>query len=123
MSTSDGTGARRPNKPLRPESGQELDEIITESDTALVEFYTKGCTLCQSIEPVLGNVARASEVTVAMFNPQRDLEFVEAYDIRSVPTLLLFKDGEVVGRLAEGFQGTDAVLSFIEAHTDAALRA
>jgi len=34
-----------------------------------------------------------------------------------VPTLIVFDDGAEVGRLAEGFQGTDAVVDFISDHT------
>jgi thiol-disulfide isomerase/thioredoxin len=123
MPTADHTADGAPDKPLRLADGDDLGEALAAHDTLLVEFYTKGCTLCQSIEPVLGNVARASDVTVAMLNPQHDLSLVEEYSVRSVPTLILFVDGEEVARLADGFRGTDAVLSFVEEHTDAALTA
>lgn len=103
-------------KPLRLEDGEDLERALAEHDLVLVDFYTKGCTLCQSIEPVLGNVARVADVTVAMLNPQHDLSLVETYNVRSVPTLVLFADGEEVGRLAEGFQGTDAIVEFVEDH-------
>lgn len=106
------------DKPRRLDDGANLDRVLAENDLVLVDFYTKGCTLCQSIEPVLGNVARATDVTVAMLNPREDLSLVDAYDIRSVPTLVLFADGEEIGRLAEGFQGTDAIVEFIEEHVD-----
>lgn len=103
-----------PEKPLRVEDGDELHEVIDDHDLVLVDCYTKGCTLCQAIEPVVGNVARATDATVVMVNPRNDLSLVETYDIRSVPTLLLFEDGDLVGRMADGFQGTDAVVGFVE---------
>lgn len=105
-------------KPLRVDTGEKLDAVVAEYDRVLAEFYTKGCTLCQSIEPVLGTVARATDVTVVMLNPEADLSLVEEYDIRSVPTLILFEDGQRVGRLAKGFQGAEEILGFIEEHTD-----
>jgi thiol-disulfide isomerase/thioredoxin len=80
--------------------------------------HTKGCTLCQAIEPVVGNVARATDAAVGLLNPREDLDLVEEYDIRSVPTLLLFEDGELVGRLAEGFQETEAVVEFVESREE-----
>ncbi|MCL7416581.1 MAG: thioredoxin family protein, partial [Halalkalicoccus sp.] len=86
-------------KPIRAGTGTELDALVAEHDRVLAEFYTKGCTLCQSIEPVLGTVARATDLTVVMLNPETDLSLVETYDIRSVPTLILFENGEQVGRL------------------------
>ena len=105
-------------KPIRVETGDELDAVVAEHDLVLVDFHTKGCTLCQAIEPVVGNVARATDAVVVMCNPQTDLSLVDEYDVRSVPTLLLFVDGEPVDRLAEGFQETSAVVEFVERHAN-----
>jgi thiol-disulfide isomerase/thioredoxin len=105
-----------PNKPVRLADRDELLGLLETHSPVLVDFYTKGCTLCQSIEPVLGNVARATGITVGMINPQFDLDLVDEYTIKSVPTLIVFEGGEEVGRLAEGFQGTDAVVEFINDH-------
>lgn len=113
---------RRPNtrvpadtqKPIHVDDRAELDELIATEDRLLVDVYTEGCTLCQAIEPVLGNVARASDVTVALFNPRNDLDAIAEFDVRSVPTLVLFADGEPVRSMAEGFQGTEAILAFVD---------
>ncbi|MDS0294747.1 thioredoxin family protein [Halogeometricum luteum] len=103
-----------PNRPITVESEAELDELVAANGLVLVDFYTKGCTLCQSIEPVLGNVARAhEELTVALCNPRNDIGLVDRFGIRSVPTLILFEDGERVGTLAEGFQGGAAIDEFV----------
>lgn len=109
-------------KPRRIDTGDELDALLDERDIVLVDFYTKGCTLCQSIEPVVGNVARATDVTVAMLNPQTDLDLVDEYDIKSVPTLVLFEDGEEVGRMASGFEGTESVVAFVTENSAAERR-
>ena len=113
-SASDDAEARSPDRPVRLEDGEALDAFVAEHDLALVDFYTKGCTLCQAIEPVVGNVARATDAAVGLVNPRDDLALVAEYDIRSVPTLLLFEDGELVARMAEGFRGTEAVVGFVE---------
>lgn len=103
-----------PSRPIRAADGEELDELFTMYETVLVEFYMKGCTLCQSIEPVLGNVARATDVAVVLVNPREDLSLVDRFDVRSVPTLVLVENGEQAGRLAEGFKGADAIVQFVE---------
>lgn len=108
-----------PDKPVQLEDGEDLDRFVANHDLVLVDLYTKGCTLCQAIEPIVGNVARATDAAVGLLNPREDLELVEEYDVRSVPTLLLFEDGELVGRLAEGFQQTDAVVAFVESRGEA----
>ncbi|SEV80681.1 thioredoxin family protein [Natrinema salifodinae] len=104
------------SKPSRFDTGNELDDFVETNDVALVEFYTSGCALCQAMEPVLGNVARATDVAIGMINPGNDIDLVDRFDIRSVPTLILFEDGTETARLAEGFQGGDAVTDFLEEH-------
>ena len=107
-----------PDKPVRLEDGEDLAAFVADHDLALVDFYTKGCTLCQAIEPVVGNVARATDAAVGLLNPREDPALVEEYDVRSVPTLLLFENGELVGRLADGFQETEAVVEFVESQEE-----
>ncbi|MDZ7745088.1 MAG: thioredoxin family protein [Halobacteriales archaeon] len=105
-------------KPERLADEQALDAFLADHDVALVEAYTKGCSLCQAMEPVLGNVARASDIAVGMVNPGDDIGLVDRFDIRSVPTLLLFRDGDLVARRSEGFQGASDVLDFLAEHTE-----
>lgn len=106
----------RTAKPTRLEDGEDLDEFVERNDLALVEFYTKGCERCNAMEPVLGNVVRVTDVAIGLLNPGNDITLVDRFDIRSVPTLVLFEDGTEIGRTAEGFQGTEAVVSFVNDH-------
>ena len=105
-------------RPVPVATGDEIDAFVAANDVALVEIYREGCPICASIEPVLGAVAKASGVAVATCNPTADLSVVDEYDVRSVPTLLLFVHGDLVGRLADGFQGVDAVFAFVADHLD-----
>ncbi|MFA9517605.1 thioredoxin family protein [Halopenitus sp. H-Gu1] len=105
-----------PSKPVGLDSEEELNAFLADHDVALVEFYTEGCTICQSVEPVLGTVAKGAEIAIATINPRNDADLIEDYQIKSVPTLVLFLDGEPVDRLAEGFVGVDRVLEFIATH-------
>lgn len=104
-------------KPIRVADGDELGDVLASHDRVLVEFYTKGCAICAAIEPVLGNVARQTGITVAMANPGDDIDLVDEWGIRSAPTLVLVEDGEEVARLDEGFQGGDAIEAFLAEHT------
>jgi thioredoxin-like negative regulator of GroEL len=103
-------------RPTRLEDGAALDAFVDGHDPALVAFYTSGCSMCAAMEPVLGNVARATDVAVGMVNPGDDVALVERFDVRSVPTLILFRDGEERARVADGFRTTDAVVSFLGRH-------
>ncbi|WP_254765068.1 thioredoxin family protein [Natrinema marinum] len=111
------------DRPTRLATGDDLDAFVDSHDVALVEFYTSGCAMCQAMEPVLGNVARATAVAIGMVNPGDDIGLVDRFDVRSVPTLVLFEDGDETARLAEGFQGGDAVTDFLADHVPTAVEA
>ena len=95
----------------------DLEAFVSASEVALVEFYTEGCGICRSMEPVLGNVARALDVRVGLLNPREDPSLVDRFDVRSVPLFVLFVGGEVVGRLAEGFVSGDELTEWIDERT------
>ncbi|MFB6234752.1 MAG: thioredoxin family protein [Halopenitus sp.] len=103
-------------RPVTLDDGDDLAELLAREEVALVDFWTKGCSLCDAMEPVVGNVARVADVQVATLNPGNDIDLVDEHDIRSVPTLILFVDGEEVDRIADGFVGVEGVLSMIREH-------
>lgn len=59
---------------------------------------------------------QATDVAVGLANPRDDPPLVERFDVRSVPLLLLFREGELVARRAEGFQGAEEVVGFLESN-------
>lgn len=103
-------------RPVRLKNGAELDAFLGGTEVALVEFYTEGCGICRSMEPVLGNLARELDVAVGLVNPRDDPPLVERFDVRSVPLFVLFVEGDPVARLAEGFVGGDDLAEWIEQH-------
>ena len=104
--------------PTRLEDGNALGTFVADHDLALVEFYTEGCPKCGAMEPVLGNVARATDAAVGLVNPGEDLSLLERFEVTSVPTLVFFVDGEAVASTAEGFLGTEEVVESLQEHAD-----
>jgi len=102
------------DRPTVVATRSELDEILAANDRVLVMVRTTGCTICKSMEPILDNVARATDAAVAVFNPKDDLDAVEAFNVRSVPTYLLFEDGEQRDRRDDGFVPTAELVEFVE---------
>ena len=101
-------------KPVDVDPGEELRALVESNDRVLVEFYTDNCGICNSMEPIVGIVARETDATVVTVNPGFDLDAVEAYDVQSVPTFVLFEDGEEVDRLAEGFVEAERLVAFAQ---------
>jgi thioredoxin 1 len=106
------------NRPTQLADEAELDGFCAEAEVALVEFYTNGCGLCQSMSPVLGNVARALDISVGLINPRDDPPLVERFAVQSVPLLVLFVDGDPVARRADGFVSGDTLTTWIREQTD-----
>jgi len=96
------------------ETRAELDDVLATADRVLVMVRTAGCAICKSMEPILDIAAKATDATVVVFNPKADLDVVDAFDVRSVPTFLLFADGELLDRRADGFVPAEDLIGFVE---------
>ena len=97
---------------------EALDAFVSDADVALVEFYTDGCGICRSMEPVVSNVARELDVAVGTINPRDDPPLIDRFDVRSVPLFVLFVDGDPIARRADGFIGGDDLTSWIVEHSE-----
>lgn len=77
---------------------------------------TLGRATAAAHDPVLGTVRRATDLTVATVTPGDDIALVDAREVRSVPTLVPFEVGAEVARMADGFQGAESVVAFLDEH-------
>jgi thioredoxin 1 len=109
------------NRPTQLADETELNAFCAGADVALVEFYTNGCGLCQSMEPVLGNVARELDLAVGLLNPREDPPLIERFTIQSVPAFVLFVDGEPVAQRADGFVSGDTLTAWVREHAEQSL--
>jgi thioredoxin 1 len=75
-------------------------EVLLSSLPVLVDFYADWCGPCRMLGPTLDRLARefSGRVKVVKVNVDKDLELADQYRVESIPSLLLFIDGEVVGR-------------------------
>ncbi|QCC50848.1 thioredoxin family protein [Halapricum salinum] len=100
-----------PERPVDLADSEALDSLVETYPRVLVEFYTDGCGICASMEPILGGLAR-SGVVVGTINPRNDPPLIDQFDIASVPTFVLFVDGEPVDRLSDGFVPSEELQDF-----------
>ncbi|XP_044432573.1 thioredoxin M5, chloroplastic-like [Triticum aestivum] len=87
---------------------QTWDEIVLGSETAvLVEFWAPWCGPCRLMHPIIADLAKAyvGKLSCLRVNTDQNKEVAMRYGIRSIPIILIFKDGErkemVIGTIAD----------------------
>ena len=81
---------------IRNVEGERFDQEVLKSDRpVLVDFWAAWCGPCQRQAPVLEELSRRrGDVKVVKVDVDRNQDLAAAYGIQSIPTLLLFRDGE-----------------------------
>ncbi len=77
-------------------------EVLKSDQPVLVDFWADWCAPCHRIAPVIEELAHEFDgtATIAKLNVDEEPELARRYGIRSIPSLLFFRSGEAVNRLA-----------------------
>ena len=77
------------------------EEVLKEEKTVLVDFFATWCGPCKMLAPILSQIAEEykDKVKIGKINVDEQGELALKYGISSIPTLILFKDGEPVKTL------------------------
>ena len=88
-------------EPLQVSDADFEPEILKSDIPALVDFWAAWCGPCRAIAPVVEELARDYEgkVKVAKMNVDENAKTPAKYGIRDIPTLIIFKGGQVVEQI------------------------
>lgn len=112
------TTSAETDRPHSLADAASLDDLVETHRLVLLELYTDGCSICASMEPILTNIARATDAVVATVNPRDDPPLVERFSVQSVPKFVLFVDGQQVDERADGFVPNDELVEWVEEYAD-----
>ena len=92
-------------------------EILKSSELSLVDFWAEWCAPCRLLGPTIEAIATeyAGKVKVFKMNVDENPTTPTRYHVRGIPTVILFKDGQVVDQLV-GNQPKDIIVQALQKH-------
>lgn len=90
-------------------------EVLKSDVPVMVDFWAPWCVPCRVIAPIVERMAEqySGKLKVAKLNVDENQEIAIRYQVMSIPTLLFFKDGQVVDRIV-GAVGESVIVDRIE---------
>jgi thioredoxin 1 len=101
-----------------------MEKVLTDSNfkeeigegLVLVDFWAPWCAPCRMLGPIIEEVSEEVEsVTVGKLNVDENPQTAQQFQVMSIPTVILFKDGEAVETMV-GLRPKEAYLEVIENH-------
>lgn len=74
------------------------EEVLKSIKPTIVDFYADWCGPCKMMSPIVDSIAEDENIKVGKINVDDNQELAIKYDIMSIPTILVFKNGELVNR-------------------------
>lgn len=102
---------------IKSVNAQELAAEVAENRVVLLDMWAQWCGYCRMLDPVLEEVADeleagGSDVVICRVNVDEEAELADSYGVDSIPTLMLFVDGEPAARTS-GFMDKEAIIDFV----------
>jgi thioredoxin len=105
------------NNILEFTDGNFEQEVLKSDKAVLVDFWAEWCSPCRMIAPAVEAVAKeySDRVKVGKLNVDQNMSVTGRYNIRGIPTLLIFKGGQIQEQVV-GLTSKDAIAKLLDKH-------
>ena len=100
---------------LREINENEFEDLIKDNKLVFIDFFATWCPPCKMLSPILDDVYEEMKDKVEMvkINVDENENISRQFQIISIPTMIIFKDGEPVSRVV-GYRDYEMIVSEIE---------
>lgn len=86
-------------------------EVLDKKDTVLVDFFAEWCAPCRALSPIVEDIAK--DYNVCKVNVDTSPQLARMYNVQSVPTLVVMKNGRMVSHLV-GLADKEQILDILK---------
>ena len=88
-------------------------EVIESDKPVLIDFYATWCGPCKMLAPILEGISEESDALIGKINVDDEPELASLFEVSSIPTLVVLKDGKIVSR-SSGARPKPFILQMLE---------
>jgi thioredoxin 1 len=78
---------------------ENFDKTLEKNRVVMVDFWAEWCSPCRMLTPIVDEVQNLMPNNVAKVNIEQEKDLAVRFGIRSIPTVIIFKDGEIMERI------------------------
>lgn len=94
-------------------TNDNFDSLLSENEVMVVDFWAPWCGPCKMMGPIIDKIADENkETAIGKSNVDSNTELAQKYNVRGIPTIIFFKNGEAVERIT-GVQSKEEIENII----------